>query len=103
MATAGRWSQEHMQTVGEVISAVLVTGPMSTPVRLLTELTEQPEDESANVERTEQGHHSLENGEGVSRCPPIIQLLQPGHGCWDEADGVTATSGLAGAGTGKCC
>ena len=103
MATALCWSQERMQTVGEAISAVLVTGPMSTPIRLLTELTEQPEDESANVERTEQGHHSLENGEGVSRCPPIIQLQQRGHGCWDEADGVMATPGPAGAGTGRCC
>ena len=45
MATARRCSQEHMQTAGEVISAVLVSGPMSTPVRLLTELKEQPEDE----------------------------------------------------------
>ena len=103
MATARRWSQEHMQTVGEAISAVFVTGPTSTPVRLLTELTEQPEDESANVERTEQGHHSLEGGEEVSRCPPIIQLLQRGHGSWGEADGVTATPGPAGAGTGRGC
>ena len=45
MATARRWSQEHMQTVGEAISAVFVTGPMSMSARLLTELTEQPEDE----------------------------------------------------------
>ena len=44
-----------MQTVGEVISAVLVTGPMSTPVRLLTELIEQPKDESANVEKDRAG------------------------------------------------
>ena len=42
---AHRWSQEHMQTVGEAISAVFVTGPMSMSARLLTELTEQPEDE----------------------------------------------------------
>ena len=45
MATARRWPQECMQTVGEAISAVLISGPMSMPTRLLTELTEQPEDE----------------------------------------------------------
>ena len=92
-----------MQTVGEVISAVLVSGPMSSPSRLLTELTEQPEDKSANVGKDRAGSPQPGSWGGVSRCPPIIQLLQPGHGCWDEADGVTATSGLAGAGTGRCC
>ena len=55
MVTALRWPQERMQTVGEAISAVLVTGPMSTPVRLLTELIEQAEDESANVEKDRAG------------------------------------------------
>ena len=55
MATASRWSQVHTQTVGEVIDAVLVTGPMRVPVKLLTELIEQPEDESVNVEKDRAG------------------------------------------------
>ena len=70
MATASRSSQVHTQTVGEVIDAVLVTGPTRVPVTLLTELIEQPEDESADVEKDRAGHHNLEDGQGVSSCPP---------------------------------
>ena len=58
-------------TVGEFISAVLLAGPVRMPVKLLTEPIEQPEDESATVEKDrEQGHHNLEDGEGMGRCPP---------------------------------
>ena len=80
MATASRSSQVHTQTVGEVIDAVLVTGPTRVPVTLLTELIEQPEDESADVEKDRAGHHNLEDGQGVSSCPPS----HPASAAWPQ-------------------
>ena len=63
---------------------------LGLPAKLLIELVEQPEDQSADIEEDrEQGQQKLENGDS-HRQPvfPSNQVPQDGQGCWEEADGV---------------
>ena len=86
------------QVVGEPTDAAHITGPLELSAKLLIELVECPEDQSADIEEDgEQAEHKLEEGEGPGQpALPFAQVQHDGQGCWDEADGVHGHTPLQG-------
>ena len=82
----------------EPIDAAHITGPVGLSAKLLIELVERPEDQSADIEEDgEQAEHKLKNGiQAGQPALPFAQVQQDGQGCWDEADGLHGHTPLQG-------
>ena len=76
--------------VGELMVAAHITGPLGLATKILVELVEQPEDQSAGIEEDgEQGQPQQESGEANGQLVAIAsQIQQEGHSPQEEADGV---------------
>ena len=67
----------------EPIDAAHITGPVGLSAKLLIELVERPEDQSADIEEDrQQAEHKLKNGiQAGQPALPFAQVQQDGQGC----------------------